>query len=279
MDVALWVWGALLAGILAMLAVDLFMHRDAHVIGVKEAAIWSGIWVAVAVAVGGLIWWAYGAEFGLQYFAGYVTEKALSVDNLFVFTVIMASFAVPRMYQQKLLLIGIVMALVMRAGFIALGAAAINAFSWVFYLFGIFLILTALKLAREGAVLFLMSCDRASLARMLECNPIPYPSTILSRALFERSGGFGLTYEIVNDYEFWLRVMARRPQVDLLDRVLANMREGGQSSSQASVANRARHQFELFRVQRAHTSLPRACRSQVARLVDFVRTRAAGTVR
>jgi glycosyltransferase involved in cell wall biosynthesis len=133
--------------------------------------------------------------------------------------------------------------------------------------------------SQEGALLSLMSCDPASLARMLECNPIPYPSTILSRALFERSGGFGLTYEIVNDYEFWLRVMARRPRVELLDRVLANMREGGQSSSQASVANRARHQFELFRVQRAHTSLPRACRSQVARLVDFVRTRAAGTVR
>ena len=98
---------------------------------------------------GFFIWWQWGGQFGGEYFAGYITEKALSVDNLFVFTVIMSSFAVPRPYQQKLLLIGIVMALVMRAGFIALGAAAINTFSWVFYLFGIFLILTAVKLARE----------------------------------------------------------------------------------------------------------------------------------
>ena len=97
-----------------------------------------------------MIWWQWGGQYGGEYFAGYITEKALSVDNLFVFTVIMASFAVPRAYQQKLLLIGIVMALVMRAGFIALGAAAINTFSWVFYLFGLFLILTALKLARES---------------------------------------------------------------------------------------------------------------------------------
>jgi len=102
------------------------------------------------VVFGFFIWWQWGGQFGGEYFAGYITEKALSVDNLFVFTVIMSSFAVPRPYQQKLLLIGIVMALVMRAGFIALGAAAINTFSWVFYLFGIFLILTAVKLARES---------------------------------------------------------------------------------------------------------------------------------
>lgn len=131
----------------------------------------------------------------------------------------------------------------------------------------------------DGAEIALMTCDRASLARMLEHNPVPYPSTILSRALFERCGGFGLSYEIINDYEFWLRAMAQGPHIAFLDRVLANMREGGQSSSQASVANRTRHQVELFRVQRDHASLLCACRSQVARLVDFVRTRAAGTAR
>jgi tellurite resistance protein TerC len=116
----------------------------------RESAIWSSVYIALAVVFGFFIWWQWGGQFGGEYFAGYITEKALSVDNLFVFTVIMSSFAVPRPYQQKLLLIGIVMALVMRAGFIALGAAAINTFSWVFYLFGIFLILTAVKLARES---------------------------------------------------------------------------------------------------------------------------------
>ena len=94
---------------------------------------------------------AVGGEFAGEYFAGYVTEKAPSVDNLFVFTVIMATFAVPREFQQKLPLIGIVMALVMRAGFIAVGAAAISTFSQVFYIFGIFLVLTAVKLPRGRA--------------------------------------------------------------------------------------------------------------------------------
>jgi glycosyltransferase involved in cell wall biosynthesis len=133
--------------------------------------------------------------------------------------------------------------------------------------------------SRDGAEREMVTCDRASLDRILEFNPIPYPSTILSRELFLRCGGFGLSYEIVNDYEFWLRAMAQGPRFEFLDRVLANMREGGQSSSQASVANRARHQFELFRVQRAHASLLRACRSQVARLVAFVRTRSTRAAR
>jgi tellurite resistance protein TerC len=90
-DVTLWVWLALLAGILAMLAIDLFMHRDAHVIGVREAAVWSGIWVLVAVAVGVAIWAAYGAEFGMQYFAGYLIEKSLAVDNVFVWAMIFST--------------------------------------------------------------------------------------------------------------------------------------------------------------------------------------------
>ena len=94
--------------------------------------------------------WKWGTTFGGEYFAGYVTEKALSVDNLFVFVIIMSTFAVPREYQQKVLLIGIVMALVMRGVFIAVGAAAINTYSWVFYLFGAFLIYTAIKLIRDS---------------------------------------------------------------------------------------------------------------------------------
>ena len=149
MDVALWVWGALLAGILAMLAVDLFMHRDAHVIGVKEAAIWSAIWVAIGLAVGGVIWSAYGSEFGLQYFAGYVIEKSLAVDNVFVWAVIFSYFAVPRQYQHRVLFYGVVGALVFRAIFIAAGSWLIASFAWVLYIFGAFLILTGIKMLRQ----------------------------------------------------------------------------------------------------------------------------------
>ena len=145
------VWVITCAVILGLFVFDFFAHvRVPHEPSFRESALWSAVYVGLAVLFGFFIWWQWGGERGGEYFAGYVTEKALSVDNLFVFTVIMASFAVPRIYQQKLLLMGIVMALVMRAGFIAVGAAAINAFSWVFYLFGVFLIYTALKLARES---------------------------------------------------------------------------------------------------------------------------------
>lgn len=150
MNVSLLVWVVTCVVILGLFVFDFFAHvRVPHDPTFRESAIWSSVYIALAVVFGFFIWWQWGGQFGGEYFAGYITEKALSVDNLFVFTVIMSSFAVPRPYQQKLLLIGIVMALVMRAGFIALGAAAINTFSWVFYLFGIFLILTAVKLARE----------------------------------------------------------------------------------------------------------------------------------
>ena len=151
MTVSAGIWVLTCLVILGLFVFDFFAHvRVAHEPTFRESAIWSVVYVSIAVAFGFGIWWRWGGEYGGEYFAGYVTEKALSVDNLFVFTVIMASFAVPRMYQQKLLLIGIVMALIMRAAFIAVGAAAINTFSWVFYLFGAFLIFTALKLARES---------------------------------------------------------------------------------------------------------------------------------
>ncbi|AQT82745.1 tellurium resistance protein TerC [Mycolicibacterium litorale] len=151
MDITGAVWFITCAVILGLFVFDFFAHvRVPHEPTFKESAIWSSVYIGLAVLFGFVVWWLWGGEFAGEYFAGYVTEKALSVDNLFVFTVIMASFAVPRAFQQKLLLIGIVMALVMRAGFIAVGAAAISAFSWVFYIFGLFLVLTAVKLAREA---------------------------------------------------------------------------------------------------------------------------------
>lgn len=146
MDVALWVWAALLVGILAMLAVDLFLHRQAHVIGVREAAIWSLIWVAVAVAVGGVIWWAYGTEFGLQYFAGYIIEKSLAIDNVFVWAMIFGYFGVPRQYQHRVLFYGVLGALIFRAIFIAAGSVLIASFAWILYVFGAFLIVTGIKM-------------------------------------------------------------------------------------------------------------------------------------
>jgi len=145
-DVSLWVWVALLVGILAMLAVDLFMHRDAHVIGVREAAVWSGIWVVVAIGVGAAIWWHYGSEFGMQYFAGYLIEKSLAVDNVFVWAMIFSYFAVPREYQHRVLFYGVVGALVFRAIFIAAGSVLIATFAWILYVFGAFLILTGIKM-------------------------------------------------------------------------------------------------------------------------------------
>ncbi len=130
--------------IAGLLAFDFFFHvRKAHVPKLREAAIWSALYVGIAVLFGvGVLIFA-GSDLGSEYFAGYVTEKALSVDNLFVFLVIIASFRVPREDQQKVLLFGIAFALVARTGFIFLGAALINAFAWIFYLFGLILLLTA----------------------------------------------------------------------------------------------------------------------------------------
>ncbi|MBB3603535.1 tellurite resistance protein TerC [Mycolicibacterium sp. BK556] len=151
MTVSLMVWVVTCAVILGLFVFDFYAHvRVPHEPTFKESAIWSSVYIGLAVVFGFVVWWLWGGTYAGEYFAGYVTEKALSVDNLFVFTVIMGTFAVPRQFQQKLLLIGIVMALVMRAGFIAVGAAAISTFSWVFYLFGIFLVLTAVKLAKEA---------------------------------------------------------------------------------------------------------------------------------
>jgi tellurite resistance protein TerC len=146
MDVSVWVWVTLVVALLAMLLVDLLMHRDAHEIGLREAATWSVIWVTIGVAVGGVIWWGYGAEFGLQYYAGYVIEKSLAVDNVFVWAVIFGYFAVPKQYQHRVLFFGVVGALVFRAVFIAAGSALIASAAWVLYVFGAFLIVTGVRM-------------------------------------------------------------------------------------------------------------------------------------
>jgi tellurite resistance protein TerC len=150
MSVDLWVWLVTAAAIVGMVLFDFFAHvRTPHAPSFREAATWSAIYIGLAVLFGiglGMVWgWGHGTE----YFAGYVTEKSLSVDNLFVFLIIMTKFAVPREYQQKVLLVGVVIALVLRTVFILLGAAAIEQWSWVFYLFGAFLVYTGINLAKE----------------------------------------------------------------------------------------------------------------------------------
>ena len=149
MSVPWWAWFAVLGVILVMLAVDLFAHRRAHVIGVREAAVWSVIWVVTGVGFGVLIWWIYGAELGQQYFAGYVIEKSLAVDNVFVWAIIFAYFAVPRELQHRVLFLGVLGALVFRGLFIAGGAVLIDRFSWVLYVFAAFLVYTGVTMIRQ----------------------------------------------------------------------------------------------------------------------------------
>ncbi|MDT2007304.1 TerC family protein [Rhodococcus opacus] len=142
-------WVVTIAVIVALLAFDYFFHvRHAHIPTLKEAAIWSSIYVGLALLFGVAVLIFGGVDMGSEYFAGYVTEKALSVDNLFVFLIIMSSFRVPREDQQKVLLFGIVFSIFARTAFIFLGAALINSFAWVFYFFGLILLITAGNMLR-----------------------------------------------------------------------------------------------------------------------------------
>ncbi|MGB3329558.1 MAG: TerC family protein [Thermomicrobiales bacterium] len=151
MNVDLWVWVVTILVIVGFFVFDFFSHvRVPHAPTMKESAWWSAFYIAISIIFGIGVWYFWGSERGIEFFSGYITEKALSVDNLFVFLIIMTSFRVPREFQQKVLLIGVVMALVMRGIFIALGAAVINQFSWVFYIFGAFLIYTGWKLTQDN---------------------------------------------------------------------------------------------------------------------------------
>ncbi len=143
-------WAVTIGVVVALLALDLALAAlRPHRVGFREAAAWSVFYILVAVAFGVWFMFAYGGGFGAEYFAGYIVEKSLSVDNLFVFVVIMSTFAVPEEHQHKVLTFGIVLALIMRAIFIALGAALISLFSFMFLLFGLLLIFTAVQLYRH----------------------------------------------------------------------------------------------------------------------------------
>ncbi|HEY7723667.1 MAG TPA: TerC family protein [Pedococcus sp.] len=151
MNVPTWVWLTTIGLAVIVFAIDIFViARKPHVPTTREVSTALSVYVGAAILFGLGVWYFAGGKFAGEYFAGWLTEYSLSVDNLFIFLLIMAKFAVPEKYQQSALMIGIVIAIVLRGIFIALGAAAINNFSWVFYLFGAFLIWTAVKLAREG---------------------------------------------------------------------------------------------------------------------------------
>lgn len=151
MNVPAWMWIATIVGLLVLLAVDLvIVDRKPHEVTIGEAARWVVFYVAMAVLFGLGIWYFSGGTYATEFFAGYITEYSLSVDNLFIFLIIMTTFKVPAIHQHKVLLIGILLALVMRGIFIAAGAALISQFSWVFFIFGAFLIYTGWQLAREN---------------------------------------------------------------------------------------------------------------------------------
>src|SRR4051812_40050428 len=144
------VWLLTVLGIVGLLLFDFFFHvRRAHLPTLREAALWTAIYVAIALLFGLGVTIFGGVDMGAQYFAGYITEEALSVDNLFVFLLLLGSFKVPRADQQKVLLVGIAVSLIARTGFILLGAALIDSFAWVFYLFGLILLVTASNLLRQ----------------------------------------------------------------------------------------------------------------------------------
>ena len=144
-------WSVFSVFVVGMLILDLgVFSRKPHEVHVKEALTWSAVWVALSMVFNGWIYYQFGQQKALEFLTGYVIEKALSVDNIFVFVILFASFAVPKIYQHRVLFWGVIGAIVMRAVFIGLGAALISRFHWIMYLFGAILIITGIKLLKEG---------------------------------------------------------------------------------------------------------------------------------
>jgi tellurite resistance protein TerC len=144
-------WTAFILFVLILLAIDLgIFHRRAHAVGVREAMCWSAVWIILSVCFGLWIYKVFGRQYGLEFFAGYLIEYALSVDNVFVFILIFSYFAVPAGLHHRVLFWGILGALAMRATFIVAGAALIQTFHWVIYIFGAFLVITGIKILWRG---------------------------------------------------------------------------------------------------------------------------------
>lgn len=186
MDVPFWGWAAVVGGIVALLAVDLLAHRRPHTIGLREAAAWTAMWVACGTGFGVVVWVLFGAQAGQQYFAGYLIEKSLSVDNVFVWAVLLSYFAVPRAYQHQVLFLGVFGALVLRAGFIAAGAALIHAFEGVLYLFAAFLLYTGWRMLRQRNAR--LNPDQSRVLRLFR-RCVPMTEVFYGQRLVVRVGG------------------------------------------------------------------------------------------
>ena len=143
-------WAATIGAVVALLALDFVLTRRPHAVSMREALAWSAFYIALPLVFGGYVWWQFGSERGLEYLTGYLVEKSLSVDNLFVFMLLLGAFAVPKVLQQRVLLYGIIGALLLRGVFIALGAAALARFDVMFLVFGVVLVLTAVKILRDA---------------------------------------------------------------------------------------------------------------------------------
>jgi tellurite resistance protein TerC len=147
-----WLWAAFIGVVFALLLFDLgVLHKDDHEIGVKESLLLSAGYIAVALLFGGWVWWYLGERSGMEYYTGFLVEKALSMDNVFVIAMIFTYFAIPRAYQHRVLFWGILGVILLRAVMIGLGAALVTSFSWVLYLFGAFLVVTGFKMAWMAA--------------------------------------------------------------------------------------------------------------------------------
>ncbi len=143
-------WAGVIGAVVLLLAVDFVLTRRPHEVGMREALGWSAFYLALPLAFGAYVWTAHGHDRGVEYLTGYLVEKSLSVDNLFVFILLLTAFAVPKELRQRVLLYGIIGALVLRAVFIALGAAALQAFDWTFLVFGLVLVATGVKILRDA---------------------------------------------------------------------------------------------------------------------------------
>ena len=187
MEVTVWVWAGFIAFVLAMLALDLgVFNRKSHAISMKEAGIWTAVWIGLALLFNVVIYLWRGQQAALEFLTGYLIEKALSVDNLFVFALLFGMFAVPARYQHRVLFWGVLGALVMRALFIGAGAALLDRFHWMIYVMGAFLIFTAVKLAlqKETAI----HPERNPLVRLYS-KVFPVTPSYHGEAFFVRLGG------------------------------------------------------------------------------------------
>lgn len=167
MNEPMWMWGGFVCFILAMLALDLgFFHRESHRVTLRESLIWSGVWVSLAMLFNLGVWYYAGSEKALEFFTGYVIEKSLSVDNVFVFALVFSFFAVPSRFQHKVLFWGILGALVLRGILIAIGTTLIQHFAWIIYGFGALLVVTGFKMLFTPS--FEVRPDQNPLARILK---------------------------------------------------------------------------------------------------------------